>query len=292
MWARRQVEIARRSPSATLAPVAMKARWRRWGFWLLATLLVAMASAPAARAQQSYDWQYQSDRDRQEFSALEQFLTAHTWIAGKLRDNPSLANSRDFLNENGELRRFLNAHPFVQAGLKQDARGFMAREQDFERWQRESAASSGDPASAAVAEFDQFLTNHTWIARKLKEKPALANDKGFLDDNAELRQFLNAHPFVQSRFAADPRAFMDQVREFETTGGFGGSDAMRGDLAEFRQFLRNHPWIARKLRENARLANDQDFLSGNRELADFLGAHPALQEALRSNPRAVMDRVR
>ena len=65
------------------------------------------------------------------------------------------------------------------------------------------AASSG-ASDASVAEFDQFLSNHSWVAKKLKEKPSLANDKDFLNDNSELAHFLKAHPYVQSALREDP----------------------------------------------------------------------------------------
>ena len=154
------------------------------------------------------------------------------------------------------------------------------------------AAASDNPERSAVAEFDQFLSNHPWIAKQLKEGPARANDKDFSSDNRELAQFLNAHPFVQSALRRDPDGFMRRVRNFENYGMFEDDSAMQSDLADLDQFMANHPWIARKLREKPSLANDGDFLNGDPELRDFLNAHPALREAFREHPRAVMNRER
>ena len=262
-------------------------------FTVLALLgLGVSAAAPSPRA-----WQYDNENTREEFRSFEQFLSSHAWIAEKLRKNPALANDGDFLNDNKELRNFLNAHPFVQADLKQNPRAFMQREQEFERWDRERATTSSDPRDAAVAEFDQFLSNHSWIAKKLKEKPSLANDKDFLKDNSQLPDFLNAHPYVQSALREDPVGFMQRVRDFEMNGasynnGSSYNDgAMNAQLAEFEQFLGNHSWIAKKLREKPSLANDKDFLHDNPELRDYLSAHPTLQQAFRSDPQAIMDRA-
>jgi len=223
--------------------------------------------------------------------SFEQFLSSHPWIGEKLRKHPTPANDNDFLNDNKELRNFLNAHPFVQADLKQEPRAFMQREQEFERWEREQVVASRDAHDASVAEFDPFLSNHPWIAKKLKEKPSLANDKDFLNDNSELAHFLNAHPYVQSALREDPVGFMQRVRDFEIYRSYYNDEAMRGQLAEFDQFLANHPWIAKKLRENPSRANDQDFLHDNPQLRDYLSAHPVLQQEFRSNPQRVMNRA-
>jgi uncharacterized protein VirK/YbjX len=251
--------------------------------------MLGLAASGAARS--PWPWQYENENTREEFRSFEQFLSSHPWIAEKLRKDPTLANNSDFLNDNRELRGFLNAHPFVQADLKQDPRAFIQREQEFERWEREQAAASSGPRDAGLAEFDQFLSNHPWIARKLKEKPSLANDKDFLNDNAELPHFLNAHPYVQSVLREDPLGFMQRVRDFEIYGSYYNNEAMRGQLSEFDQFLGNHPWIAKKLREKPSLANDRDFLRDNPELRDYLSAHPVLQQELRSNPLGVMYRA-
>ncbi|PYU98052.1 MAG: hypothetical protein DMG26_19680 [Acidobacteria bacterium] len=253
---------------------------------------LALAALAAAAPQAYQDWRWANEGNRSEFADFEQFLAAHNWIAGKLRENPSLANRQDFLNDNRELKVFLNAHPFVQSALRKDPAGFMRREQGFEQWERQRAAASDNPERSAVAEFDQFLSNHPWIAKQLKEGPARANDKDFSSDNRELAQFLNAHPFVQSALRRDPDGFMRRVRNFENYGMFEDDSAMQSDLADLDQFMANHPWIARKLREKPSLANDGDFLNGDPELRDFLNAHPALREAFREHPRAVMNRER
>ena len=256
-------------------------------FSFFVTLGLVASGAPGA----PWRWQYDTENTREEFRSFDQFLSSHPWIAEKLRKDPTLANNNDFLNDNKELRNFLNAHPFVQADLKQDPRAFMRREQESERREREQAAADSDPRYAGVAEFDQFLSNHSWIAKKLKEKPSLANDKDFLNDNSELPHFLNAHPYVQSALREDPTGFMQRMRDFEIYGSYYDNEAMRGQLAEFDQFLANHPWIAKKLREKPSLVRDQDFLHDNPELRDYLSAHPALQEEFRSNPRGVMNRA-
>jgi len=62
-----------------------------------------------------------------------------------------------------------------------------------------------------MAEFDQFLSNHPWIAKKLREKPSLANDRDFLHDNPELADYLSAHPVLQREFRSNPRGAMNRA---------------------------------------------------------------------------------
>jgi len=267
---------------------------RRTPHFALPTLSIFLAMlglAARGAASGPWQWQYQNENAREEFRSFEQFLSGHPWIAEKLRKDPTLANNRDFLNDNKELRKFLDAHPFVQGDLKQNPRAFIQNEQEFERWEREQVAGGGDPRLGAMAEFDQFLSNHPWIAKKLKEKPSLANEKDFLNDNSELPHFLNAHPNVQSALREDPVGFMQRVRDFEVYGSYYNNEAMRGQLAEFDQFLANQPWIAKKLKEKPSLANDRDFLHDNPEFGDYLSAHPVLQQEFRSNPRGVVNRA-
>ena len=274
---RRRQKTVRRIPRLALPPLSI--------------FLAILGLGGSCAARGPWQWQFENDNTREEFRSFEQFLSSHPWIAEKLRKDPTLANSGDFLSDNKELGSFLNAHPFVQADLKQNPRAFMLREQEFERWEREQVAASSDPRDASVAEFDQFLSNHPWIAKKLKEKPSLANDKDFLSDNSELPHFLNARPYVQSALREDPVRFMQRLRDFEIYGSYYNNEAMRGQLAEFDVFLANHPWISKKLREKPSLANNQDFLHDNPELRDYLSAHPVLQQEFRSNPRGVMNRA-
>ncbi len=146
----------------------------------------------------------------QELGDFNQFLTSHPWIANKLRGNPSLVNNPDFLHDNPPLPQFLNSHPFVQAQMKSDPGGFLQRERDF--------ASGGgqpggrDPHGADLAELHQFMLNHPWIGKQLREHPRSANSDDFLNGNKEFKDFLAAHEYLQQQFKQDPRALMDRER--------------------------------------------------------------------------------
>ena len=138
--------------------------------------------------------------------------------------------------------------------------------------------------------FEEFLNNHPWIAKKLWDKPSRANEKEFLEDNKELRFWLQDHPRAREEFREDARAFMDEVRAFERYGWNGGDRRWDSDreLASLDRFLEGHPRVAQDLRRNPSLVNDGDYLEDHKELREFLRDHPALREELRMNPRALL----
>ncbi len=261
---------------------------------LLTIVTLVGLNCVSLNALAQYEGEFQNPAARQKYADFEQFLAAHPWIAEKLKKDPSLANKGDFLDDNKEFRQFLNAHPFVQSDLKADPQGFIQREQTFERWEKDLAMSSGDPNIRARAEFSQFLDNHSWITKQLQEKPARANDKDFLNDNPELRQFLNAHGGVQARLREDPVGFMAHLHDinFSPGGGPGDDDeAMRQQLADFRRFLDDHSQVAGTLRSEPGLATDSGYLDRHPELRDFLSSHSRLQRRLSADPQGVMNRV-
>jgi hypothetical protein len=152
----------------------------------------------------------------------------------------------------------------------------------FPRW-------SSDADRYELRAFEEFSTNHPWIANKLCERPSRANDKEFLEDNKELRFWLQDHPRAREEFREDARAFMDRVRDFERYGWNGGDRRWDSDreIASFDRFLDGHP-RAQDLYRNPSLVNSADYLEDHKELREFLRDHPALRDELRVNPRALM----
>jgi len=138
--------------------------------------------------------------------------------------------------------------------------------------------------------FEEFLTNHPWIANKLWEKPSRANDREFLEDNNELRFWLQDHPLAREEFREDARAFIDRVRVFERYDGHSGDRRWESDRepTSFARFLDGHPRVAQDLRRNPTLVNNGDYLEDHKELREFLRDHPAIREELRVHPRALL----
>jgi hypothetical protein len=248
------------------------------------TVVFLLVGLPQLRSQ-TIDWN--NPVAPQEMQSFQLFLTNHPWIADKLRDDPSLANNAGFLRRSPELQHFLNAHPFVQASFKSDAKDVMSRAQQGDGTSRNNAANYQE-----MQDFQLFLKNHPWIAGKLREKPSLANDKGFLKGNHELPEFLNSHPYVQSQFRADAGGFMQRAQAFAAEASrHGADDPHAADYESLRMFLQNHQWIADKLKENPSRATNKGFLNESKELRQFLEAHPYLQDQLKQDARRTLDQA-
>jgi hypothetical protein len=120
---------------------------------------------------------------------------------------PSLANDKDFLHDNSELAHFLNAHPYVESVLREDPVGFMQRVRDFEIY---GSYYNDEAMRGLLAEFDQFLANHPWIAKKLREKPSLARS-GFPARQSGAARLPERPPRLQLEFRSNPRRVMNRA---------------------------------------------------------------------------------
>jgi hypothetical protein len=139
--------------------------------------------------------------------------------------------------------------------------------------------------------FDVFLHDHPWIAKKLWEKPQRVNDRDFLNDNKEIRQWLEDHPAAAQAFHDEPVGFMERERHFQMYGAdFAADTGRRGELARFDWFLDGHPEIRRDLMRRPELVDRQDYLDHHPALREFLSQHPALRAELREHPREFMER--
>lgn len=147
----------------------------------------------------------------------------------------------------------------------------------------------------SLQEFDQFLTNHPWIAHKLWQKPSRANSKDFQGDNSELKYWLENHPWARNQLRIDARAFMERERDFERTGGryasYGNygpwnSEATQAQMAQFSQFLDDNPGLARQLAHNPSQLDDPGYLRHHKDLRQFLEGHPVVRNRLSNNPNS------
>ncbi len=254
----------------------------------LAVLILAvlfLLVGPRDLYAQGIDWD--SPAFRQEMQSFQQFLANHPWIAGKLREKPSLANDAGFLRLGPELPQFLTAHPLIQSDFKIDPNGVMARAQ------RGGGASTSDSVNyQEMQKFKLFLSMHPWVAGKLQQNPALANDKRFVKGDKELEEFLNAHPYVQAQFRADPNDFMQRITALATVEPRpGADDPSASDYAELRVFLQIHKFIADRLNEDPTRATNKDFLNKNKDLRVFLEAHPYLQQQFKQDARRTLDQT-
>ena len=135
------------------------------------------------------------------------------------------------------------------------------------------------------------MNNHPWLSKKLKEKPQRVNDRGFVNDHKELKQWLEDHPGAARAFQSDPQGFMDRERRFQAYGSdFDAQDGRRGDLARFDWFLDNNPDIRRDLMKRPELINKHEYMEHHPRLREFLEHHPGLRDELKDHPREFMNR--
>jgi hypothetical protein len=195
------------------------------GFLLMAgTQIPSGVAAPAGQR----DWG--GGAAQRNLSDFDDFLNHHPWIAHKLWQKPSRANSKDFRNDNPELKYWLESHPWARRQFRVDARGFMERERDFERsgarFRRYSNYQSYGPwnnesARAEMAQFSQFLDDNPGLARQLAHDPGLVDNPGYVRHHHELRAFLNSHPQVRERLENNPGTFFAWYGSYDWYGGGG-----------------------------------------------------------------------
>ena len=150
---------------------------------------------------------------------------------------------------------------------------------------------NADATERQFRDFDKFMRDHPFISKKLREKPERVNDRGFLNGNKELRQWLDDHPAAATAFHEEPMGFMDRERHFEIYGAdYDTDDAGRGALARFDWFLDGHPDIRHDLMRKPDLVDKHDYLDHHPDLRELLASHPEVGAQLQNHPREFMDR--
>ncbi|MGH9431080.1 MAG: hypothetical protein ACRD3T_06010 [Terriglobia bacterium] len=197
---------------------------------MAAFLVITGTQIPSAGAAPAWQQDWNGGAAQRNLQEFDQFLNRHPWIAHKLWQKPSRANSKDFQGDNPELKFWLENHPWARSQFRADARGFMERERDFERsgarFSRYSNYQSYGPwnneaARGQMAQFSQFLDDNPGLARQLAHNPGLVNNPGYLGHHKELRAFLNSHPQVRNRLDNDPGAFFAWYGSYDWYGAGG-----------------------------------------------------------------------
>jgi hypothetical protein len=190
-------------------------RLRAWATTLTVVVFLIVGGS-AGYAQQAPD----RDTTRQELRTFDQFLDNHPEIAKDLKQNPSLINNEDFQEKHPELRDFLGDHPRLREELKENPRAFMNREGGLERSEgAENPRPDHDTTRGELASFDQFLDGHPQINKDLRKNPGLINNREFLENHPQLRDYLEDHPKVREELKENPRAFMSREKGSEKHEG-------------------------------------------------------------------------
>jgi hypothetical protein len=155
----------------------------------------------------------------------------------------------------------------------------------------EGEAADRDATSAQLASSDRFFDSHPEIAEQLQKNPSLIDDKNFVKNHPELREYLKSHPEIRQEIRQNPNEFMRQEARYDQREALSTHRMDRDDMASFSTFLGGHAGLAQELSKNPSLANNKEFQASHPELKEFLKTHPAMQAQLSSNPATVMSSV-
>ena len=146
---------------------------------------------------------------------------------------------------------------------------------------------------------EQFLDDHSNIAKDLAKNPWLINQSKYLKHHKDLERFLEEHPQIREKVAADPTYFTQRQSGLEhATAGAGWSTARSSsglndrDLAEMNEFLVKHKKLAKELEKDPALVTSQHYIDHNKDLRRFFEAHPQILVEFRQNPRNFMAQLR
>jgi hypothetical protein len=158
---------------------------------------------------------YVREGDRKELADFDHFLDRYREIAEQVRKDPSLADNREFVQNHPALQDFLRDNPGVREQLRQDPNAFMRQEDRLDH-----AGNGGDHGDMHehMADFGGFLGGHSDINRDLSEDPSVVKDHAYLENHAELNDYLNAHPGVRDDLNANPQGFVKGAQQFGTNG--------------------------------------------------------------------------
>lgn len=259
----------------------------------LLTLISVLWVVPSASAQSQTMAPQNPDSDitRRQLADFDRFLDSHPELSQQLRNDPSLINNEEFVENHADLQQFLQQHPEIREELSQNPNGFMRQEQRFDRREDRRESRGGDQDRIIhdqLASMDQFFDQHNpAISRQLRQDPSLINNEEFLENNPELQQYLQQHPEIRQEFRENPSAFMRQEERFDR-GEDRNINIDRRQLASLDRFLDQHPAISRQLQQQPWLIDDQQFLKNNPDLQQYLQQHPEIRAEIQANPNIFM----
>jgi phage-related protein len=256
----------------------------------LAALIWVAAPASAQTQTQSPTMTPQSgdiDATRIELGVLDRFFDNHPELAEQIRQNPSLVNNEEFVENHADLQQFLQNHPEIREEFSENPNRFMQQEQRFDR--REDPDRDRDVTRGELVNMDRFLDSHPELAEQLRKNPSLVNNEEFVENHPALQQFLAQHPGVREEVRENPSGFMQQEQRFDRREDLHRDrDVTRGELDNMDRFLDSHPEIAEQLHKNPSLVNNKEFVEDHPALGQFLQEHPGVREEFRENPAAFM----
>lgn len=252
-----------------------------------------------------------SNVEQAQAEQMNGFLRAHSEIEQLLQQNPALINDSTFLGAHADLQRFVSQHPRARDEFVRNPREFIApgdqpsepatarREPPPPRPARAKEVAREEPAfdfsvrAEDIARMDQFLEDHSKIAKDLSHDPLRVTDHHYLDHHKDLRQFFDEHSRLREAFAENPRYFVPSNGLGAAPPSLQTPENQRltnRDLAETETFLRKHKGVARQIEGNPLLVQDLSYVQHHGDLRQFFDEHPHIQTEFEEHPRYFMQR--
>jgi hypothetical protein len=257
------------------------------------------------------------DRDndvrQRNVARFDQFLDSHPEVADQLRQNPSLINDRNYVDNHPALQDYLRGNPGVRDEIRQNPDAFMRQEERFDN-------NGRDRDRDAMARFDRFLDSHPEIAEQVKKNPSLVDDRNFVDSHPALRDYLRDNPAARDELRQNPDAFLQQPQRFNNNGDNDRNQDANGDqraqgqqsqrvnvsdndrdrdadrgrdtreMADFTRFVDSHREVGEQLRRDPSLVDNRQFVENHPDLQDYLRNNPGVRDQLTQDPNAFMQR--
>jgi len=154
-----------------------------------------------------------------------------------------------------------------------------------------SGTTSAEPGPSqevigALPQFEDFLDQNPNIEARLRENPALINSPAFQKNHPQIAEFLTRNPAVKAELASKPRWFVhhEMARRSATP-------VTPAEVAQLDRFLDSNPGLEKQLAQHPHLLRNNEFLSRNPKLRDFMKQHGGTDRAGDFKPGKIQKHV-
>ena len=139
-----------------------------------------------------------------------------------------------------------------------------------------TSAESGPSrkTKGALPEFEEFLDQNPNIDARLRENPALINSQAFQKNHPQIAEFLARNPAIRGELASQPRWFVHREMARESA-----SAVTPAEVAQLDRFLDSNPGLEKQLAQQPHLLANNEFLSRNPKLRDYMQQHGGADRA-------------
>lgn len=158
-------------------------------------------------------YQQRQERDpvaqvsEQDLRSWHNYLDSHEETAQELYRNPDLINDRKYVRQHDALDDWLDEHTEAAREIRANPRAFL----------RGTRADGRRPTTARMTErdlrsFEAYLNSDWETAQLLYQNPNLINDRRFVRNHPDLRDWLEDHPDAAVTIQANPNQFLWRKR--------------------------------------------------------------------------------